>query len=253
MTAPIPSPVDTAPAEQAVPPAPVPTPPPAVPPAPAPPVDPAPVVGEPVDTPEIAKVRKEAANYRTKLREQETAAATLAQERDAQAAETAGLKDMLAKLAAVLNPGADQPVDPEVLAKQLADEKAQREQERATLTEQHAAQIRALTVQATLPAVLAKAGANPDLTTAVLTSDGTLAKLDPSAATFAADLESAVNAALDAHPALKVAPVVARSGAEIPGRSGGSDQLSLEQVKGMKPDEIDAARKAGRLKSLGIG
>ena len=251
MTAPVPSPVEPAPVDTPPAPAPVPTPPPA---PPTPPAAPAvPGVDENGDTPEIAKVRKEAANWRTKLREQEAAAAAVTADRDAQAAEAASLKDMLAKLAAVLNPDADAPVDPEVLAKQLADEKAQREQERATLTEQHAAQIRALTVQATLPAALAKAGANPDLTTAVLTANGSLARLDPSADSFAADLESAVTAALDAHPALKVAPVVARSGAEIPGRSGGSDQLTLEQVKGMKPDEIDAARKAGRLKSLGIG
>lgn len=258
MTTPIPAdPTANVPAEPApVVPAPtVPTPAPVSPAAPQP-VTPEPADGEPkvFDLAYVEKLRKEAAGHRTKVgeataaHEAATAAATAAAtERDQMAATLAAIM----KAAGVVTD--DEPADPVKLAEQLAAEKAQREADVAKLTADHAAQVRALTVQATLPAVLAKAGANPGLTSAVLTADGTLAKLDPASDTFAADLESAVVAALEAHPQLKVAPVATRSGTEITGRSGGSDQLTLEQVKGMTPAEIDKARVAGRLKNLGIG
>lgn len=201
---------------------------------------------------EAAKLRKEAATWRTKFRDQETVAAQLKAEQEKQAAEAASLKDTLAKLAAVLNPDANQPPDPAQLAEQLTAAQA----ETARVQAEYQQQIRDLTIRASLPTVLAKAKADPGLTEAVLTASGALAKLDPTADTFAADLELAVNEAMERNPRLKVdAPVAPskRSGAEIPGRSGGSNQLTLEQVRTMKPADIDKARKAGQLTSLGIG
>jgi len=47
--------------------------------------------------------------------------------------------------------------------------------------------------------------------------------------------------------------VAVRSGAEIPGRTGGSDQLTLEQVKELAkkdPAALEKARKEGRLKNV---
>jgi hypothetical protein len=201
---------------------------------------------------ELAKVRREAANYRTKLREREQAEATLKAASEQQQAETNSLKEMLAKLAAVLNPDANTPPDPAKLLEQLTAKDELLAQKDAD----YQREIRNLTVRATLPSVLAKASADPQLTEAVLTASGALSKLDPSADTFTADLESAVAAAMEANPRLKIdAPVAQsrKSGAEIPGRSGGSDQLTIEQIRAMSPDEINKARKAGRMTGLGIG
>ena len=233
------------PAAPPAPPAPVPAPPPA--PAPPAPVEPE---GE---SPDIAKVRKEAASYRTKLREAEAKQAQFEQqlaELTGKATEADTLKETLAALQKVLNPEApteDAP-DPGKLAEQLAAAQAERDRERAAAD----ARIRELTVRTALPAAFSAAQADPTLTEAVLIATGALGKLDPTAQTFAADLESAVKAAVDANPKLKTAPVAVRSGAEIPGGSGGTDQLTLEQVRAMKPADIDAARKAGRLRSLGF-
>lgn len=194
----------------------------------------------------MAKLRKENADWRTKLRAQEEASATALKAAEASTAESASLKDMLAKLSAVLNPDANTPPDPAQLAEQLTAAQA----ETARVAGEKDQMIRDLTIRAALPSVLSKASADPQLTEAVLTANGALAKLDPSSDTFAADLASAVAAAMENNPRLKVAPVTARSGAEIPGRSGGSDQLTREQLKGMKPEQIEKARQEGRLRTV---
>jgi len=201
---------------------------------------------------ELARARKEAATYREQLRDEQAAAAAFKESQATQMAEAESLKEVLAKLNAVLNPDANQPPDPAQLAEQLTAAQA----ETALIAAQKDEQIKQLTIRASLPAVLSKASADPALTEAVLTASGALGKLDPASPTFAADLESAVAAAMEANPRLKVdAPVAPsrRSGAEIPGRSGGSNQLTLEQVRSMKPADIDKARKAGQLTGLGIG
>lgn len=196
----------------------------------------------------MAKLRKENADWRTKLRAQEEAANTLKQAQEKQTAETTSLKDMLAKLSAVLNPDANTPPDPAKLTEQLTAAQA----ETARVVAEKDQQIRDLTVRAALPAAMAKANAKPGITEKVLKADGVLAKLDPTSPSFVADLESAIAAAVEADPDLKIAPAAKphRSGAEIPGRSGGSDQLTREQLKGMTPAEINKARESGQLKKL---
>jgi hypothetical protein len=194
----------------------------------------------------MAKLRKENADWRTKLRAQEEAAKSLREAQEKQAAETASLKDVLAKLQSVLNPDSDTPPDPAKLAEQLTA--AQAETARVAAEKDQA--IRDLTIRAALPGIAAKANANLDGVQDFLVASGALAKLDPVAATFTADLESAVAAALDARPYLKNAQVAKRSGAEIPGRNGGSDQLTREQLKGMTPEQINKAREAGQLNKL---
>jgi hypothetical protein len=208
-----------------------------------------PEVGESV---EAAKLRKEAATWRTKFREQEAANAAALAAQEQERAKSAATEETLAKLAAILNPDANQPPDPAMLAEQLTAAQAQT----ALVEADYQQKIRDLTIRAALPNVLAQAKADSGLTEAVLTASGALGKLDPSSDTFTADLESAVSAAMEANPRLKMdAPVAPskRSGAEIPGRSGGSNQLTIEQVRTMKSADIDKARKEGRLTSLGIG
>jgi len=204
---------------------------------------------EPEESPDVAKLRKENATWRTKLREQEATTAALKTAQEQQAAESASLKDVLAKLNMVLNPDANTPPDPAKLAEQLTAAQA----ETAKVAAEKDLTIRNLTIRAALPNALAKVSADPSLTEAVLTANGALAKLDPSSDTFAADLELAVAAAMEQNPRLKMdAPVAPsrKSGAEIPGRSGGSDQLTIEQVRAMKPEQIEEARKAGKLRTL---
>lgn len=204
------------------------------------------------ESPELAKLRKENASWRTKLREQETAAAALKTAQEKEAAESASLKDVLAKLNAVLNPDANAPADPEKLLEQLSAAEAKT----AKVEADYQAKIRDLSIRAALPGALTKAQADPGLTEAVLTASGALAKLDPTSDTFATDLASAVNDAIEANPRLKVEAPAARSprsGPEIPGRSGGSNQVTREQLAGMKPADIDKARREGRLTSLGVG
>jgi len=247
------TPVDTPPADQAAPATPAP-PSPADMPATQPQAAAAPTADKnddgdkppSLEAKELARARKDAATYREKLRETEAAATALKTAQEQQQTETASLKDMLAKLSAVLNPDADAPPDPAKLAEQLTETQAQAELALAAKDEQ----IRSLTIRAALPTVASKAKAHPEGLLKVLTADGVLAKLDPTSETFAADLESAAVAAVEANPYLKVAPAATRSGAEIPGRSGGSDQLTREQIKGMKSEQIEKARQDGRLRTL---
>jgi hypothetical protein len=243
-------PADTAPAET-----PAPAAPPAAPPAPAAPAAAA-APAEPAADAQtfgaeyVEKLRRESATYRTKAKEAADAQAAVLAEKAQVEQQAAQFKAILDGITKAVNGDTDEPADPAKLAEQLAAEKAQRESDVAALTAEHNAKIRDLTVRATLPGVLAKAGADPDLTTAVLTAGGVLSNLDPGSDTFAADLASAVAAAVEANPKLKVAPVATRSGAEITGRSGGSDQVTREQLSRMSSAEIEKARVDGRLKSL---
>jgi hypothetical protein len=210
-----------------------------------------PEVGE---SPDLAKLRKENANWRTRLREQEAAVAAEKEARQKEAAESASLKDVLAKLNAVLNPDANAPADPEKLLEQLSAAEAKT----AKVEADYQAKIRDLTIRASLPGALTKAQADPGLTEAVLTASGALAKLDPSSDSFAADLESAVAEAIERNPRLKVEAPAARSprsGAEIPGRSGGSNQLTRAEAEALAktPGALAQAMKDGRLKNLGVG
>lgn len=209
-------------------------------------VKPAEVKPEGEENSELAKVRREAAKYRTERNEFKTNAETAAAAVAAAEKQRDELTAILAGINKALNPGVDETPDPAKLTEQLTAAQA----ETARVAAEKDQTIRNLTIRAALPSVLSKASADPSLTEAVLTANGALAKLDPSSDSFAADLASAVAAAMENNPRLKVAPVASRSGAEIPGRSGGSDQLTIEQVRAMKPEQVDEARKAGRLRSL---
>lgn len=267
MTAPAPTDPPAAPVDPAAP-APV------APPTPAhmPPVAPAPPVAPPATPPPAddtddpddttvsaaeRKARREAKNLRDRLQAETTQREALAaQVADlvAKAEKSAGLEESWAKLAAVFNPAAaGEPVDPAKLAEQLAAEKLAAETTNAAALGERDTVIRTLRIEQAAERAARLAGVDSDALLDSRTFATTLANLDPASSTFTADLASAVEAAVAANPKLKVAPVAVRGGVEIPGRSGGSDQLTLEQVKGMKPAEIEAARKAGRLSNLGFG
>lgn len=217
-----------------------------------PPADPAPA-SDPApagDDKDKAALRKESAGYRTRLREEETARAAAEKERDelkAKAEEATDLRKILDGLNQVLNPKAkDEPLDPEKLVAQLAEE----QKSKKAIEEKYEEKIRELTIEAKLPAIFTKLQADPDLTLDVLNSRGVLRKLDTSKRSFAADLESAVAEVLEKNPKLKATPAVVRTGTEPTGKAGATDQLTLEQVRAMSPEQMVAAQKAGRLKKL---
>jgi hypothetical protein len=220
------------------------------PPASTTPPDPASGGGDGEEPKDVKEARKQAATYRTRLRSEEEARTAAEKERDAlkgRAAEADDLRKILDGLNQVLNPKAkDEPVDPEKLVAQLAEERKAREDSDA----KSEAKIRDLTIKAELPAIFQDLQADPDLTMAVLTSSGALSKLDTSKRSFAADLKSVISEAMDKNPKLKAAPAAVRSGTEPTGKSGETDQLTHEQVKAMTPEQITAAQKAGRLKKL---
>jgi hypothetical protein len=196
---------------------------------------------------ELKDARRQAGNYRTKLRAEEEARATADAAAAAAKAENEKLTAVLDAFKKALDPeGAkkDEPLDPAKLAAQLA---SQEETAAAELAKRDAI-IRTQNVQLALPAVFAKLDAKPGLTTKVLKADGVLDKLDPSSKTFAADLESAVKEAIDEDPSLKVTPVVVKTGNEPTGRTGATNQLT--SLEGLSPEQIVEAQKAGRLKKL---
>lgn len=230
------------------------------PPASDPPADPAPegddkpdVEGKTYSQTYVEKLRKENATRRTTEiaeREARSAAEKAAADTKAENDKLSAVLDAFRKALDPEGSKTDEPLDPAKLAAQLT---AQEEVAAAELAKRDAT-IRDLQVINALPAVFAKLDAKPGLTTKVLKADGVLQELDPSSKTFAADLESAVKTALAEDPSLKVAPVVAKTGTEPTGRSGGSNQLTREQIAELAktPGALDKARREGRLKSLGI-
>lgn len=151
-----------------------------------------------------------------------------------------------------LDTGEEKPPTPEQLAQQLeearGETKASRDQARQTQVE--------LAVYRSA----AKHGGDPD---ALLDSRGfatAIAKLDPTAGTFSADMEKAVKEAVEANPKLAVQkpaepkPAVPAGGAPMTGAPGGKRQLGAEDVARMTPEQITKAVQEGRLNDyLGRG
>lgn len=132
-----------------------------------------------------------------------------------------------------------------------------------TQHEQAQAELRQLRIDNALTGALGKHQADPTLTRALLTVDGTLGKLDPASADFPALLEAAVMAAVNANPALKVAsqapatpppppaaPPVSGGQFNGPGAPNGTAQLTREHLKSMRPEEIVQAQRDGKLDAL---
>ena len=181
---------------------------------------------------------------------QKTAAAEKAAEQRAAEQQAELVKKFAAAFG--LDTGEEKPPTPEELAKQLeearGETKASRDQARQTQVE--------LAVYRSA----GKHGGDPD---ALLDSRGfarAIADLDPSSASFAADMEKAVKDAVEANPKLAVVkpaepkPAVPAGGAPMSGAPGGKKQLGAEDVKRMTPEQIVKAKAEGRLTSyLGGG
>jgi hypothetical protein len=157
--------------------------------------------------------------------------------------------DLLKKVAAAfgLETGEEKPPTPEELTQKLAQEQAR--------TKEFEDAARQTQVELAVYKTAGKHGGDPD---ALLDSRGfanAIAKLDPTADTFNADVEKAVKAAVEANPTLAAKapepakPQVPAGGAPMSGAPGGKRQLGAEDVKRMSPEEITKAISEGRLNS----
>lgn len=173
---------------------------------------------------QLAETRREAAGYRTQNK-----------------GELAEFKKQLAALGGASDPA--QPSDPASILAQIQKERADEKQE-----------IRRLKVDLALNDVYGKLGVKPKLTRALLESEGVLSGLNPDDAEFSKALHSAVKKLADETPELKSSatptPTAPRSSAPFPGGNNAPAQLGLEDLKGMKPAEINAAREKGQLNQL---
>jgi hypothetical protein len=211
-----------------------PTPPPATPPADPPPADPAPPAGDPPPDPAaptfeawiadpvnakyVRTIRKEAADNRVKA-----AAATKAAD--------ATFRE-LAKSLGIDIPGGD-PLDPAKLTEEL------------TKTKREIVELR---MGAALERAFRKHGADTDLLLPYLRGSAALEKLDPTSETFDAEVSAMVKNLLEKNPKLKASgPVPRQNGGEFPGGKPPTQQLTRDQLKGMAPEAIEAARQAGQL------
>ena len=199
---------------------------------PAPPVDPP--APEPTPQPNdvgalpdwaqklIRDTRTEAATHRTKLNE-------------ATQAHQASL-DAIAKAL-----GLKQDDDPTAAVKTAAEERDAARQE-----------AKAARVENAVLRMAAKHGANPEALTDSRSFMRTLEAIDPAADDFAAQVETAIKTAVEANPNLKVAthPAPPRSGGPVGGGTPQPGQLSREDLRGMKPEEITKAKAEGRLNQL---
>lgn len=179
----------------------------------------------------IKQLNAEAARYRTERNQ-------VREENEQLAAKV----DKLMKGIASLAGQEPEETDPEkALAAAVAERDAARQE------------LRTMRVSSDLSSHIAKAGADPSLTLAVLKADGTLDQLDPTADDYASQVEAAVSAVVEAHPRL-VTQVVPQTSGHAPtptdNSTGLGAQITRDDLDKMTPQEIYDAQKAGKLNHL---
>lgn len=144
---------------------------------------------------DVAKLRKEAGDRRTQLRQAES-------ERDQ-------LKGFVDKLKSVFDPDGNED-DPAKLAEQYKAE-----------VEQKDAELRTLRVEQAVTDAASKHDADPKALNDSKAFATKTKDLDPTADGFANELDSLVKQAVESNPKLKLTQAVQRSGSEFTGGSGG--------------------------------
>jgi len=169
----------------------------------------------------IKDLRTEAASNRTKA---STAEQTRQETMDA-IAKALGMKD---------------DDDPAAAAKTAAEERdAARQEAKATKVENAVLRM------------AGKHGASPESLTDSRSFMQQLESIDPAADDFASQVEATIKTAVEANPALKGATSApTRSGGPVGGGTPVPGQLSREDIKGMKPEEISKAKEDGQLNQL---
>lgn len=195
------------------------------------------------DTGEQGKSDGDGEDWKARSRQHEDRAKANRKAADAALAERDKLSSTLDALRKALDPdGSGKDDDPTTVAERAVAErdavKADARLARVELAAERAAR---------------KAGADVD---ALLDSRAFLARLDrldPTDDAFAEDVTAAVEATLKDNPRLKATPGAPTSSATVEqtgGGESGTGQLTRAQLKTMSPEDISAARKAGRLKHL---
>ena len=187
-------------------------------------------VEQPADTgtdsevdPQIKKLRREAAKYRTERNDLETKMNTIID----------SLKGLTGDKAAEQTP--------EQVIEALTQERDQAAQQLAQMRTDQA-----------LTAAAAQAGADAELLTLVLRGKGALTNLDPTADDFAAQVAALVDTEVAANPKLKATPAVPQSSGSTPEdtTSPRTGQLTRADMANMSPREINEAVAAGRFRDV---
>ncbi|MGA5272286.1 hypothetical protein ACPCKL_00525 [Streptomyces cellulosae] len=112
-------------------------------------------------------------------------------------------------------------------------------------------QARAATVKLAVFQTAGKHGADPEALLDSASFERAINKLDPTADTFAANVEAAIKKAVENNPRLKAQgapPVPAKGGVDMAGGTSGKRQLTAAEVAKLSPDELVKAREDGLLK-----
>ena len=175
---------------------------------------------------DLKKAREEAARYRTRNDE-----------------ETGGLKKALG---AWLGVEGDQPADANKVLEELQKRDQARERELASLRLTNA-----------LEQTARQHGADVDILAPYLRGSGRLDKLDPAAPEFSGQLDALVADLVSKQPKFKAnghgGQAPPRGGSEFPGGNQGPPLLTRDDLKTMTPEQIDKARKDGRIAGVSPG
>ena len=204
---------------------------------PAPASDPAPT-NDPAPEPErdtfdrdyVEKLRREAADYRTKRKEEADRAAALE-------AELAKYRDGLKNLFGEGEPEQS----PEDIIASLTQER-----------DQAAQQLAAIRTESALTKAANEAGADAELLALVLKGKGALTDLNPNSDDFTAQIAELVTAEVAANPKLKATPAVPQSSGSTPedATTPRTGQLTRADMANMTPKEINEAVAAGRFRDV---
>lgn len=178
----------------------------------------------------VEKLRKEAADYRTKRKEEAERAQTLE-------AELAKYRDGLKALTGE----SEAEKSPEDIIAALTAERDQ--------AAQQLAQIR---TDSALTRAATEAGADAELLTLVLRGKGALTNLDPNDGDFAAQVAALVNEEVAANPKLKATPAVPTASGSTPEDTATprTGQLTRDDMTRMSPKEINEAVQQGRFRDV---
>ena len=178
----------------------------------------------------VEKLRKEAADYRTKRKEEADRADQLETKMNAI---IDGLKGLTGDKAAEQTP--------EQVIEALTAER-----------DNAAQQLAAMRTDQALTAAATQAGADAELLTLVLRGKGALTNLDPNADDFTAQVAALVDTEVAANPKLKATPAVPQSSGSTPEdtTSPRTGQLTRADMANMSPREINEAVAAGRFRDV---
>lgn len=172
-------------------------------------------------TAEIERLRKENASRRVAARD----------------AEANARKEIAEQIGKALGLVADDtPPDPQVLAEQIATERAAAAQARTELAVYRAARA---------------AGADPDALLDSRAFIASISALDASADDFASQVNGLIKEAVTANPKLRAVQVAPKSGADLSGGTGETNgQLTREQLAALPPADRLKAASEGRLSHI---